>query len=100
MDGISSKAQVMPVRENAVQGAKVSAGSQDVSEAAVEFEAMFLGTVVNEMLTDSAPTTMNGGFGEEMFRSLLGNEIGRQIAEGGGVGIAASVDQAIKAYSR
>lgn len=100
MDGVSLKPQVIPVRENAAQGAEVSAGSQGLSEAAVEFEAMFLGTVVNEMLKDSAPTTMNGGFGEEMFRSLLGNEIGRQIAEGGGVGIAVSVDQAIKAYGR
>lgn len=72
--------------------------ADEISRTAVEFEAMFLGTVVNEMMKDTMPKTMNGGHGEEMFRSLLGNEIGREIAESGGVGIAASVEQALRAY--
>lgn len=70
------------------------------SALAVEFEAVFLSQVVNEMLETSAPKTMNGGHGEEMFQSFLGNEIGRIMAETGGVGIAQSVDRALEAYKK
>lgn len=65
---------------------------------AVEFEGMFLGLVVNEMMKDTMPATMNGGGGEEMFSSLLGDAIGTSMARSGGVGIAASVERAIRAY--
>ncbi|WP_411839723.1 rod-binding protein [Paracoccus sp. ME4] len=58
------------------------------ADAATEFEAMMLGTMVNDMMKDTMPKTMNGGMGEEMFRSVLGNEIGRIMAETGGIGLA------------
>ena len=59
-----------------------------IRAAAQEFEAMFLGQMVNEMLRDSMPKTMNGGFGEEMFRSMMGDQLGRQLAERGGIGLS------------
>lgn len=91
-----SRPPVRPILPAAAAQPAVDPGR--LSRTAVEFEAMFLGTVVNEMMKETMPTTMNGGHGEEMFRSLLGNEIGREIAEAGGVGIAASVEQALRAY--
>lgn len=93
-----SRPPVRPILPGAAAAAQPAADSGRLSRTAVEFEAMFLGTVVNEMMKETMPTTMNGGHGEEMFRSLLGNEIGREIAEAGGVGIAASVEQALRAY--
>lgn len=72
----------------------------EISRTARDFEAMFLGTVVNEMMKGTGPSTMNGGHGEEMFRSFLGNEIGREIAESGGVGIAPGIEQAMRAYRK
>lgn len=70
------------------------------SKEARELEGVFLGLVVNEMLESSAPKTMNGGHGEELFRSFLGNEIGAVIAETGGVGLAADIDRSMKAYQK
>lgn len=80
--------------------AKVLPPAQKPSALAVEFEGVFLSQVVNEMLKSSAPKTMNGGHGEEMFQSFLGNEIGMIMAKTGGVGIAQSVDRALEAYKK
>lgn len=71
-----------------------------VKKASKDFEAAFLGMVVNEMMKGTMPETMNGGQGEEMFRSLLGNEIGKQIAQSGGIGIATSVEEKMRAYQK
>lgn len=70
----------------------------DIAQAAEDFESAFLGMVVNEMMKGTMPETMNGGQGEEMFRSLLGNEIGKQISQSGGIGIARSVEDKMRAY--
>jgi len=71
-----------------------------ISEKAQEFEAVFIGMVVNEMLKNTTPEEMNGGHGEEMFRSLLGNEIGQEIAQSGGIGIAATIEEKLRAYQK
>lgn len=65
-------------------------------QAATEFEAMMLGTMVNDMMKDTTPKTMNGGMGEEMFRSFLGNEIGRIMAETGGIGLADQIRESME----
>lgn len=65
--------------------------------AAQEFEALFLGQMANEMLRSSVPETVQGGFGEEMFRSLLGDEIGKQMSRSGGIGLADQVYKALLA---
>lgn len=98
MDGLSRPALKPMVPQQAPSEGRGGPAPDKISKTAVEFEAMFLGTVVNEMMKDTMPKTMNGGHGEEMFRSMLGNEIAREIAESGGVGIAASVEQAMRAY--
>jgi len=43
------------------------------------------------------PEMAQGGFGEEMFRSLLGDEIGRQMSRSGGIGLADQVYKALLA---
>jgi Rod binding domain-containing protein len=70
------------------------------SEAAENFEAVFLGMVVNEMMKETMPSTMNGGQGEEMFRSLMGNAIGEQIAQSGGIGLTDTIEAQMKAYAK
>jgi flagellar protein FlgJ len=91
MDPISTIAAGRP------QGAK-SVEDLRRESAAKEFEAVFLGLVVNEMMKDTMPTTMGGGQGESMFRSYLGNAIGEEISESGGIGIARSIESKMKAY--
>lgn len=82
------------------QRAEPPAAPDEVSRTAKEFEAMFLGLVVNEMMRGTTPEIGGGGHGEEMFASLLGDEFGKAMAEAGGVGIAASIEQAMRAYGK
>ncbi|MGH6962410.1 MAG: rod-binding protein [Dongiaceae bacterium] len=60
-------------------------------KAAQDFESVFLGQMVAQMYTGlDAQGTFGGGFAEETYRSLLYQEIGRQMSAGGG-GIADAV---------
>lgn len=93
---IQTQAQQAPVRATA----PAAPVQDEISRTAQEFEAMFLGMVVNEMMKGTQPETMNGGHGEEMFRSLLGDEIGASMAKAGGIGIAETMERAMRAYGR
>lgn len=70
------------------------------TKAAEEFEAVFIATFIGEMLEQSRPRTVGGGAGEQMFGSLLANEIAREIARSGGLGLAQSVAAQLDAYRR
>ena len=61
-------------------------------KAAQDFESVFLGQMVAQMYTGlDAKGTFGGGFAEQTYRSLLNQEIGRQMSAGGGVGLADAV---------
>jgi len=63
-------------------------------EAAQEFESVFLAQTVAQMHVGVTPDgPFSGGFAEETYKSLLYQEIGRQMAASGGVGIANTVYQ-------
>lgn len=58
-------------------------------EVAQDFEAQFISTMFQSMFEgvgDDNP--YNGGPGETMFRSVLVDQYGRQMAKSGGIGIA------------
>ena len=80
------------------EGVKGDGGTVDpairakLRKSADEFETQF----VNQMLTpmfESVQTdpTFGGGHGEDMFRSLLVNEYGKQMSKRGGLGIGDAV---------
>jgi len=63
-------------------------------KAAQEFESVFLAQTVAQMHVGVTPEgPFSGGFAEETYRSLLYQEVGRQMAASGGVGIAGAVYQ-------
>jgi peptidoglycan hydrolase FlgJ len=65
-------------------------------KAAQEFEAVFLSQMVEQMhIGLKADGPFAGGFAEETYRSLMYQEIGRQMTQSGGVGIADAVYQEI-----
>ena len=66
------------------------------SDAAEEFEAFFM-TQVMESIFAGVKTDgpFGGGFGEGVFRSLLFQEFGKEMAARGGVGIADAVQKEI-----
>ena len=73
------------------------AGPEETARVAREFEAVLLGTVVEEMLKTGQPATFGGGHAEEMWRSFLARAFADQISQTGGVGIAAGVEASLSA---
>jgi len=74
---------------------KAPAPTADVTKAkavAQQFEGVFITQMLGEMfdgISTDGPT--GGGQGEAMFRSLMIDEYGKQIASQGGFGLSASI---------
>lgn len=69
-----------------------------MAEKAAEFEAVFLGQLAKTMLETVELGDTSGGFGEEMFRGVLAENIGSEMARGQGIGLAPAIlQQLIKA---
>lgn len=61
------------------------------AETAKQFEAMFLGQMTKMMLESVEKGEINGGAGEEMFKGVLAEKLGAEMANRGGVGLAPMV---------
>jgi Rod binding domain-containing protein len=63
-------------------------------QSAVNFEASFLSTMFQTMFK-SVPTSapFGGGEGEEMWKSFLAEQMAKQVAKRGGIGISRSVER-------
>ncbi len=60
--------------------------------AALEFEAAFLGQMLQPMLAGlGAEKPFGGGLGEDIWRAMLADEYGKAIARAGGIGLADAV---------
>lgn len=67
------------------------------SKTAREFEAVFLGQMTQLMMESVEGCEFSGGHGEAMFRGVLAEKLGTEIASRGGVGLAPAVmEQIIK----
>ncbi|AXK43687.1 rod-binding protein [Erythrobacter aureus] len=78
---------------------KVAPAKPDkIEETAQEFEGVMLGQFTKLMLeTVDRGEEFSGGSGEEMFRGVLAETIGQEMAKSGGIGISQAVrDQMIK----
>jgi Rod binding domain-containing protein len=65
-----------------------------IKKTAQQFEGMFISQFLGEMFSGiQTDGPMGGGQGEEMFRSLMIDEYGKQVAAQGGFGLAASVQR-------
>jgi Rod binding domain-containing protein len=81
-----------------LNGAALSSGDQDkvkarIRKTAQEFEAMFLGQMLEPMfkgLKTEAP--FGGGNAENTWRSLLVQEYGKSISKRGGLGVAKIIE--------
>lgn len=61
-------------------------------KTAQAFEAVLIGQVTKIMLESSASDgEFSGGHGEAMFRGLLAEHLGTEIARAGGIGLAPAV---------
>lgn len=73
-------------------------GEALTAEKAQEFEAMFLGQMVDEMLSTVDIGSFGGGHAEQTWRSFLSNAIGESIAAQNSTGIARSIETAMQRY--
>jgi peptidoglycan hydrolase FlgJ len=66
------------------------------AETARDFEAVFLGQVSRIMMETVDPGAFSGGHAETMMQSIMAEQVGREMARRGGIGIAPVVlDQII-----
>jgi len=69
-----------------------SAQGKSAQAQGQEFEAIFLGQVLNTISQGVAEKTgFDGGGAEQQWRSILNEHVGKSIAARGGIGIAAAV---------
>ena len=86
----ASLATLGPAAASAAEMAKRGKAHQ----TAVSFEASFLSSMFQTMfkgVTTSAP--FGGGEGEDMWKSFLAEQMAKQVAKRGGIGIAKSVER-------
>jgi len=64
-----------------------------IQKAAQDFEAMALGQMLAPMFetVDASKGVFGGGSGEQAWKPMMINEIGKQMAKSGGVGLARPV---------
>jgi peptidoglycan hydrolase FlgJ len=79
-------------RSQPLRAPSPTANATAANKAAKQFESVFISQFLGQMF-ESVPTDgpFGGGEGEEMFRSLMVDEFGKNIEAQGGFGLAAPV---------
>ena len=76
--------------------AKAAPDDKAINKAATEFEGQFISQMLTQMWQGiETDGYFGGGNGEEMFRGLMINEYGKQIAQSGKLGITDNVRNAM-----
>ncbi|MFT6676427.1 MAG: Rod binding domain-containing protein [Sulfitobacter sp.] len=78
---------------------KARAEALKAEQTSKDFEAVFLTQFVDEMMKSAGPNAFGGEQQAEMWRSFMSEAVAKQLVEQGGLGLAATVNQAINAYS-
>lgn len=93
---LRARAQQAEQAQQATVARLGSAKMNDINKAAQDFEAMFVSEMLGHMFSGvEVDPEFGGGHGEEMFRSMLVQEYGKEIAKGPGIGIASKVKEAM-----
>ena len=76
-----------------------SANYQAAHQAAEKFEGVFIGQFLGQMFEGvKTDGPFGGGQGEKMFRSLMLNQYGKQIASRGGFGLTDAITRALLSH--
>jgi len=97
MAGLISPATISPaLLAPTAQTTTADLARSKAKDAGQKFEAQFLSTMFQHMfqgLETDGP--FGGGAGEEMFRSMMTEAMGKQVARSGGIGLADTVQREI-----
>ena len=67
-----------------------------IKDAARQFETQFLSQMLQHMFAGvSTDGPFGGGFGEEMFRSIMTEAMAKQMTKAGGIGVSDTVQREI-----
>lgn len=94
MQGAMAMAQATPVPTPHSQ-ATLAAAKKVAQQFESVFVSQFLGSMFDGVKTDGA---FGGGPGEEMFRSLMLDEYGKQIVQRGGFGLSDAITKQLLAH--
>ncbi len=87
-----STAAATAVQNTQINAPAATANVKAAKKAAQDFEAVFITQMLGQMFSGiSTDGPFGGGQGEQMFRSLMIDEYGKQIAAQGGIGLADTV---------
>jgi Rod binding domain-containing protein len=65
-----------------------------IKDAAQSFESQFISQMLGQMFSGvSTDGPFGGGFGEEMFRSVMMDAIAKKMTQAGGIGLADTVQR-------
>ena len=85
----------------ATANAEVSAADRARNERlGREFETVFLSQFVDEMMSTIDYGPASGGQGAEIWRSFMSQALAEKLAESGGLGLGANIEQMLDAYRR
>jgi Rod binding domain-containing protein len=94
IQGAMTLAQSAPVQMP--RAAMTAAGTKKVAE---QFEGVLMSQMLNGMFEGIKTDGMfGGGEGEEMFRSLMIDEYGKQIAKQGGMGLTSAITRQLLSH--
>lgn len=75
-----------------------ASGPNDIDATARDFEAVFVSQMLEQMFADvKTDGPMGGGSGERIFRSLMIQEVGRQMSAQGGIGLGDTIKRELLA---
>lgn len=78
------------------QATTASLAHGKAKDAGQKFEAQFLSTMFQQMFAGiDTGGPFGGGVGEEMFRSVMTEAMGKQVVKAGGIGLADTVQREI-----
>jgi flagellar protein FlgJ len=94
IQGAMTLAQSAPVRMP--HAATSLTGTKKIAQ---QFEGVLMSQMLNEMFEGIKTDGMfGGGQGEDMFRSLMVDEYGKQIAQQGGMGLTTAVTRQLLSH--
>ena len=92
-------APLVTAKPFAVAAPHPTANVAAAKKAAQQFEGVFISEFLGHMFEGiSTDGPFGGGQGEAMFRSLMMDEYGKQIAASGGFGLADSITRSLLAH--
>lgn len=97
MSGLLSPAAISPnLLTPPAQATTADLARSKAKDVAERFEAQFLSAMLQPMFAGiETDGPFGGGQGEEMFRSLMTEAMGKQMAKAGGIGLADTVQREI-----